>query len=172
SRNRPFSSASCLLTGLPTMTGQVVMSSSLPSTRRLSRCPESAAGFSAPIMPPQLEPSLTGSSAADALAAGEVLQQLVDAWSSLLILGECLSCVRMMIGSAASLLGDAAEPAQAEAVTDDEDAGERHRRACEHGVEHAQRCDRDGRDVVGKRPEQVRLDRAQGPAGEPDRVER
>src|SRR5699024_4930857 len=98
------------------MTGQVVMSSSLPSTRRLSRCSESVSGLSALLQPPQLDPSLTGSSAAEALAAGVVLQQLVDAWSSLLILGECLSCVRMMFGSAASLLGDAAEPAQAEAV--------------------------------------------------------
>lgn len=52
---------------------------------------------------------------------------------------------------------DGSEAAEAKTVANDEDARERHRRAGEHRVEHAQGCDRDRGDIVGECPEQVRL---------------
>src|SRR5699024_9388742 len=53
------------------------------------------------------------------------------------------------------LVGLAREGAQAQTVADDEDAGEGHCRAGEHGVEQTERGQWDCRGVVGEGPEQV-----------------
>ena len=65
-----------------------------------------------------------------------------------------------------------AEAAQPEAVAHHEHRREGHRGAGEHRVEQSGDRQRDGRDVVGERPEQVALDRPERPAGDPDRVRR
>ena len=49
---------------------------------------------------------------------------------------------------------------------------QRHRRAGDHRVEQPGRGERHRGDVVGERPEQVALDRAQRAPGQPDRVDR
>ncbi len=63
------------------------------------------------------------------------------------------------------------EAPQAQAVGDDEDARERHRRGGDDRAQQPGDRERDRGDVVGERPEEVLLDRAQRAAGEPDRID-
>src|SRR5699024_12242781 len=70
-----------------------------------------------------------------------------------------------------SVLRDGGEAAQAQTVAYDEHTGKGHRGAGQHGVEHAERGDGDRGRVVGERPEQVGLDRAEGLAGQADGID-
>src|SRR4051794_30309249 len=62
--------------------------------------------------------------------------------------------------------------AQAKGVRDDEDARESHRTARDKWIEKSERRERERRDVVGERPEQIAFDRRERPAREADRVAR
>src|SRR5829696_316185 len=69
-----------------------------------------------------------------------------------------------------SLLPRARKAAEPQAVRDDEDARERHRARRDDRVEKPGHRERDRRDVVGERPEEIALDRAEDAPREPGRI--
>eukprot|EP01022_Parablepharisma_sp_SALTPOND_P021550 TRINITY_DN427_c1_g1_i8.p1 TRINITY_DN427_c1_g1~~TRINITY_DN427_c1_g1_i8.p1 ORF type:complete len:1229 (-),score=506.41 TRINITY_DN427_c1_g1_i8:439-4125(-) len=69
-----------------------------------------------------------------------------------------------------SLLRMGLPAAQQQGIADHADAGEGHRRPCQHGIEHAQCRQRDADQVVDERPEQVLADLAIGAARDVDGV--